>query len=51
MFKHEVILSPLEVLFRVKLYSLRPKKNDVLGFKICPERMTFYLIWHVRMCM
>jgi hypothetical protein len=22
-------------------YSLRPKKNDVLGFKICPNRMTF----------
>jgi hypothetical protein len=19
-------------------YSLRPKKNDVLGFKICPEK-------------
>jgi hypothetical protein len=22
-------------------YSLRPKKNYVLGFKICPKRMTF----------
>jgi hypothetical protein len=34
-----------------KVYSLRPNKNDVLGFKFCPKRMTFYLIWHWCMCM
>jgi hypothetical protein len=32
-------------------YSLRHKKNDVLGFKNCPKRMTFCLIWHVCMYM
>jgi hypothetical protein len=26
------------------------KKNDVLWFKVC-QKMTFYLIWHVCMCM
>jgi hypothetical protein len=23
---------------QVEIYSLRPKKNDVLGFKICPKK-------------
>jgi hypothetical protein len=32
-------------------YSLRPKKNDILDSKFVPKRMTFYLIWHVCMCM
>jgi hypothetical protein len=32
------------------VYSLHLKKNDVLGFKICPKRITFCLIWYVCMC-
>jgi hypothetical protein len=62
-FKTKYSLSTIEILSFILLssapiflhilpsYYLRPKRNDVSWFKICPKRITFYLIWHVCMCM
>jgi hypothetical protein len=32
------LVAKVHFKIRVKKYSLRPKKNDVLGFKICPKK-------------
>jgi hypothetical protein len=28
----------MQYLLAINIYSLRPKKNEVLGFKICPKK-------------
>jgi len=41
----------LNALYAGEQYSLHPKKQDILGFKICPKKKSHFTLFRKCMCM